>query len=93
MDLADALVDLIGCEEAVVWPWAGVATEGGMLEGGGAAAFLFGAMVKVGWLVSRFRGVVIEQAEVQLRRRGGCFVLLALRSGFENVDFCSGWSM
>lgn len=39
------LPDLMGVEEAEVWPRAGDATEGGMDEGAGAAAFFFGAIL------------------------------------------------
>lgn len=43
----EADVDFVGCEEALVWPCEGLATDGGIDEGAGAAAFLLGAMVDV----------------------------------------------
>lgn len=47
----DAAMGLVGCEEADVWPWAGLAVEGGTCEGAGtaaaAAAFFLGAIVNM----------------------------------------------
>ena len=53
MDFTDvglvlAAIGFVGAEEAVVWPWEGLAVEGGTCEGEGIAAaeaFFFGGMV------------------------------------------------